>query len=297
MSQVGVGTDNPSSKAILHMESSDKGLIIPKMTNAQMDAMTVGGNPETGTLVYNTDVNEIFAFKNGKWYSMTPFQRERSSNVTKDTIVAASTSAGNPLKVTSLHATSGYGIVPLGTIVMWSGIENTIPDGWALCDGDVVNGYKTPNLSGRFVVGYNSSDTDYDQPGNLSQNGTTTADIGGLTSVELTNSQMPKHNHGGSTVAVGNHQHGYSDRYIIESAGITGMPTGTASYAHGTGQNIGNEGLDGNNTHFYYVGDNTGYAGGHSHVINNDGGSASKTAEPHENRPPYYTLAFIMRVK
>lgn len=42
--------------------------------------------------------------------------------------------------------------VPLGTIVMWSGKANTIPDGWVVCDGN--NG--TPNLVGRFVIGRSS---------------------------------------------------------------------------------------------------------------------------------------------
>ena len=41
--------------------------------------------------------------------------------------------------------------VPKGTIIMWSGSD--IPKGWVLCNG--MNG--TPNLSGRFVMGYSSS--------------------------------------------------------------------------------------------------------------------------------------------
>lgn len=40
-------------------------------------------------------------------------------------------------------------IVPKGVILMWSGRSDTIPAGWALCDGQ----YGTPNLVGRFVLG------------------------------------------------------------------------------------------------------------------------------------------------
>ena len=36
-----------------------------------------------------------------------------------------------------------------GMIILWSGTEDTIPDGWALCDGN--NG--TPNLAIQFVMG------------------------------------------------------------------------------------------------------------------------------------------------
>ena len=40
-------------------------------------------------------------------------------------------------------------IVPKGSIVMWSGNANEIPDGWMLCDGN--NG--TPDLRNRFIMG------------------------------------------------------------------------------------------------------------------------------------------------
>lgn len=39
--------------------------------------------------------------------------------------------------------------VPPGVIALWSGTIDTIPSGWALCDGN--NG--TPNLKARFVMG------------------------------------------------------------------------------------------------------------------------------------------------
>jgi hypothetical protein len=50
--------------------------------------------------------------------------------------------------VTTGKLASGLAIPP-GTIVMWSGPANQIPDGWALCDGT----RGTPDLRGRFVVG------------------------------------------------------------------------------------------------------------------------------------------------
>ncbi|MGK3963620.1 hypothetical protein WMF38_05525 [Sorangium sp. So ce118] len=40
-------------------------------------------------------------------------------------------------------------LVPTGTIVMWSGAAATVPDGWALCDGN----NNTPDLRDRFIVG------------------------------------------------------------------------------------------------------------------------------------------------
>ena len=45
-------------------------------------------------------------------------------------------------------------LLPSGCILLWSGAADTIPAGFALCDGE--NG--TPDLRGRFVVGAGGSD-------------------------------------------------------------------------------------------------------------------------------------------
>ena len=45
--------------------------------------------------------------------------------------------------------TTGQNLFPSGFIGMFSGTEEQIPDGWALCNGE--NG--TPDLRGRFVIG------------------------------------------------------------------------------------------------------------------------------------------------
>ena len=67
-----------------------------------------------------------------------------------------------------------------GMIILWSGASNAIPTGFVLCDGN--NG--TPNLSGRFVVGFDASNGDYD-----------VNDTGGAESVTLTLNQIPSHKH------------------------------------------------------------------------------------------------------
>ena len=38
---------------------------------------------------------------------------------------------------------------PIGGIIMWSGNSATVPNGWAICDGE----NNTPNLTNKFVVG------------------------------------------------------------------------------------------------------------------------------------------------
>jgi microcystin-dependent protein len=49
----------------------------------------------------------------------------------------------------------GFGTIPLGGIIMWSG--TTIPTGWALCDGRTQNSRLTPDLRGRFIMGVNTT--------------------------------------------------------------------------------------------------------------------------------------------
>jgi microcystin-dependent protein len=68
-------------------------------------------------------------------------------------------------------------IVPIGSIMMWSGSIASIPLNWAICDGN--NG--TPNLKDRFVVG----------AGNIYSVSST----GGAATHTLTVSEMPAHNH------------------------------------------------------------------------------------------------------
>ena len=77
-------------------------------------------------------------------------------------------------------ALSGIEAFVTGMIILWSGASDNIPTGFALCDGN--NG--TPNLSGRFVVGFDASNGDYDVD-----------DTGGAESVTLTLNQIPAHKH------------------------------------------------------------------------------------------------------
>jgi microcystin-dependent protein len=71
-------------------------------------------------------------------------------------------------------------VFPSGGIIIWSGAANAIPSGWVLCDGS----NSTPDLRGRFVVGYHNSNGDYD-----------VGDTGGAETVTLSINEMPAHDH------------------------------------------------------------------------------------------------------
>jgi microcystin-dependent protein len=152
-------------------------------------------------------------------------------------------------------------LVPAGVIVMWSGSIASIPVGWLLCDG--TSG--TPDLRSRFVVGAGSTYT--------------VGATGGADTVTLTTAQIPSHTHSvtatGSTDTVGDHIHSINAR-----ANNLGGATGVSLY-DGSG-NIA--------TRF------TDPAGAHSHSVSVSGtAAATGGGGSHENRPPYFALAYIMK--
>ena len=85
----------------------------------------------------------------------------------------------NNLSVSEPATIAGYGTIPIGGVILWSGASTEIPDGWALCDGAISNGHATPDLRDRFVVGAG---------GEYSVSAT-----GGQDTVTLTVAQMPAH--------------------------------------------------------------------------------------------------------
>jgi microcystin-dependent protein len=136
---------------------------------------------------------------------------------------------------------------------------------WAGLISDIPTGWAlcdgtngTPDLRDRFIMGATSDSN--------------VGEIGGENEVTLTVEQMPVHTHSGSTDEAGNHRHEVSI-YGKEDDSGTRIRRG------------------GNATSWRSV--NTDYAGIHSHILNidNTGGGL-----PHENKPAYYALAFIMKV-
>jgi microcystin-dependent protein len=166
----------------------------------------------------------------------------------------------------------GIGISPIGGIMMWNGTFNsdgTVPgyEEWEICDG--TNG--KPDLRGRFIISstYGTS--------NVGDLGTITYElegIGGLQSVSLTESEIPAHTH--TTSTQGSHNHYFS------------IYSGNDFYFEYQGRTYT---LAADDIGFQSATNYTNSSGAHSHVFSSIGSGIS-----HENRPPYYVLAFIIRV-
>jgi len=69
---VGIGTTTPHNNAVLDIESNDKGLLIPRLTNTQRTSLgTVIGAIEVGLLVFDSD-ETIFYFWDGTQWNPIP---------------------------------------------------------------------------------------------------------------------------------------------------------------------------------------------------------------------------------
>ena len=52
---VGINTNTPDPSAVLHLESNDQGLLVPRLTTLERDAIAA---PATGLIIYNIDLLE-----------------------------------------------------------------------------------------------------------------------------------------------------------------------------------------------------------------------------------------------
>lgn len=150
------------------------------------------------------------------------------------------------------------GVVPIGAIVMYSGSIATLPSGWAFCNG--TNG--TPDLRDKFIIG---AAADSGGQANTTVTGSTTKSGGNKDAVAVS------HNHG---VTDAGHSHTYTGSIGEDGSGTSGRSfpmfdtpaVATASFTFAPSNTTGIS-------------------------VNSAGESGTN-----KNLPPYYALAFIMRI-
>jgi len=85
---VGIGTANPTSSAILSINSSTQGILLPSMTQAQRNLITL---PATGLLVFQTDNTPGFYYFNGTaWVGIGGNSGTSSSGSNPNTLIYTS---------------------------------------------------------------------------------------------------------------------------------------------------------------------------------------------------------------
>lgn len=182
---------------------------------------------------------------------------------------------------------------PYGVVKMWAG--SVVPDGYHLCDGAELesakypelfkaikttfnkaknsndtpyttqeNHFRLPDLQGRFIVGQNGTDTDYQDKG--------------ITGGEKKHLLIPEetakvdHTHSAACSEDGAHSHGIKSE--------SGNDGGRGQHELGGGSN----------------GVRTDVDGKHRHTVTIDACGSQNAKASHENRPPYYVLAYIMKL-
>lgn len=66
--QVGIGTETPNASAILDVTSTSQGVLLPRMTTTQRDAIA---SPAAGLFIFNTTSNNLNMFNGGIWYEFS----------------------------------------------------------------------------------------------------------------------------------------------------------------------------------------------------------------------------------
>lgn len=113
---IGVGTSTPNATALLDLSSTTKGLLAPRMTTAQRDAVS---SPATGLTVYNTTTNAINVYNGSSWVELggsgaatdvACSECVDSSDITNATISNADISASAAIAASKIADGSGSGL-------------------------------------------------------------------------------------------------------------------------------------------------------------------------------------------
>jgi microcystin-dependent protein len=314
--QVGVNIVTPHPSAAMQIQSPaglNKGLLTPSMTTTQRAAIV---SPADGLIVYDISNKMHFMYEaaSASWLSMSPLRLRASGAATVVTGIISTPTTTNPttyslgintqtpsqaLDVVGNSTISGNSsvggnatisgslnvngfpsnaLIPAGLICMFSG--SLIPFGWALCDGTTYGAFVTPDLRGRFIVGVDNIKpaiqliaTGQYMPLGLIPSQTPTlapndgvtlnygkpGNIGGETGHALALAEMPAHTHSVTVSPT-------ISSFNFTPSGITWVGTGTA------------------------------YSGDPSSLPLSVNETSKGSNQIHENRPPYYVLAYIIKL-
>ena len=208
--------------------------------------------------------------------------------------VSGTCAVGNSIRVINLDGTvvceaddvGAGGSVPSGVIVMWSGTLASVPVGWHLCDGTA----GTPDLRDKFIYGWTAGVNPGGTGGSASHLHAPGTYIFTLT--------IPAHTHSAGTYNLPSHSHTLSgntgstssDNITYQAGAISENVIGVWQHSHTLSGNTGSTGGIGGPT----ILGNSASGGGFSNAP--FGTPITGTSASTTTLPPYYKLAFIMKI-
>lgn len=203
-------------------------------------------------------------------YELPSPQTDGGSKILATTAEATTSKAGlmSAEDKTKLNNIYNNGNIPIGGIIMWSGNESDIDNThWAICNGQTVNGHTTPDLRGRFIMSSTYGETIHVTPfGTTGDNEDETI----LANIGDSSKNMPIRVN--NSPVYGYYTHRITRNEIIHTHTVSTRTTRTR-----------------------YVGEDlTVIEGQNPKTSQNEMDTISQNATKFV--PPYYVLAFIMRI-
>lgn len=196
-----------------------------------------------------------------------------NSNLNGNLNVAGNATINTSFSVTGFPVNA---LVPMGVITMFSG--TVIPNGWAVCDGGTYNGFTTPDLRGKFIVGMDNTQGSQNGSGQyiaVSANGqtpTTSPNDGTTLNYGAVGNKGGENGHVLSLAEMPTHKHDVSfalSHYNFLAFGLS------PSLSIGGGGAAAGQGLT---------------------ITSSTSESTKGSNQIHENRPPYYVLVYIIKL-
>lgn len=267
-------TGTPGGTCTVTLEQNDKARMYMILNSTDQSVIISQGSGASVTIATGKSAI-VLADGAGSGAAVTDFTSTVSnlaSPVMTGTPTAPTAGAGTnttQLATTAFVTAAVAAYVPSGVILMWSGAISAIPTGWVLCNGS----NSTPDLRDRFVIA-----ADADSGGDYNVGAT-----GGASTVTLAVSDIPSHSHANtasssSTSSVSDPGHTHNSNIVTGSS--TGGSTG--------GQGDGSASTAATSSATTGITVSTSTTTAMTNASTGGGGA-------HENRPPYYALAYIMK--
>ena len=146
---VGIGTSKPDPSAVLDINSSTKGLLIPRMSLNQRNSIT---DPAQGLMIYQTDINSGFYFYDKEWKIM-------GQNIDAKSITAAGDPwvlGGNNVSSTDFLGTTNAQPLRFQVQGNWAGIISPVGTNAATMIGYATGPRIGASANSNTAIGYAS---------------------------------------------------------------------------------------------------------------------------------------------